>query len=75
MIEMNDIAEKIINVIREEIQSLQAGQKKYSEIHSLMEATLGVTLDDADGVSYMDKMTVLRQFIRTIEGMERRGEI
>ena len=35
----------------------------------------GKTGTDADKVSYIDKMTVLRQFIRTIEGMEERGEI
>ena len=54
---MNNIAEKIINVVREEIQTLN-----------------GKTGTDADKISYADKMAILRQFIRTIEAMDKRGD-
>jgi hypothetical protein len=73
---MNATAEKIIKVFTDEIDALSKNvddwQKRYGVKWPARPLTM---LVDNDYVEYTSKISVLKQCIRTIEGMERRGEI
>lgn len=66
-------SDKIIDVIKKEAEELERAQKEHDYRFGIKFPSM--PLHDRDYIDYPTKVLLLKQVIRTIEAMQKRGEL